>query len=316
MAKKAEPIIVSEIVPEGLTGREDGIVGMELLELGEGRRSPFADVKSKKVCEAQGGIWRKPPPWSKLKGVCAMPPPWAKSRSEMAVPGLLRGCDGAAAGAFIAKEDRCAPGYVKVRTRHPFYRKGEFYMCALPGTVPRIPAPGRLFGSGLGELRLLPEDISFPMLLIGNLTGIGVATALPRVLGLLKDKTEKPVVSTTVRNIVKLALGGGGASLYLLTKKSLPLGLALGMLPGAVTGLVDLIIPEKGKYETMGPPAPKALTGGMGQLEPEQIRELERIAEELTGPGIGQDEEYEEPELFGDIPEEIEEEPVIPATFF
>jgi len=259
-AKKAEPIIVPEIVPEGLTGREDGIVGMELLELGEGR-SPFADVKSKKVCEAQGGIWRKPPPWSKLKGVCAMPPPWAKSRSEMAVPGLLRGCDGAAAGvgAFVAKGDRCAPGYVKVRTRHPYYRKGEFYMCVLPGTTPRIPAPGRLVGSGLGELRLLPEEISFPMLLIGNLAGAGIGTTAERLL--------PDLVGLGPSWIIRAALGGSGAVLYRLTKKSFPLGLALGVLPSAIESAVDFIasnIPAKKK---------KALDGGrMGQLEPAQIR--------------------------------------------
>lgn len=296
--KPSEPVIIPERVLEGLTGKEDGIVGTELLELGDGR-APFSDVRSKKACAARGGIWRRPPPWSALPGVCARPP----------APRLF-GCDGASmgVGGFISKADRCPPGLVKIRTVHPRYKTGEFFMCVTPSTAPKIRGraalfapPGRLFGSGLGELNLLPDEISFPMLLVGNLTGTGIGITAERVLPAL--------VGLGPSWGVRAAIGGGGAVLYLLTKKSFPLGLALGLLPGAIEGLVDLVI---SLVEPAG--RPKELTGGrLGQLEPAQIRELEKIAEELSGP---EDEEFEEPELFGEIPEEIEEEPVIPATFF
>ena len=294
--KPSEPVIVPERVLAGLTGKEDGIVGTELLELGEGR-APFSDVRTKKACVARGGIWRKPPPWSALPGVCAKPP----------APRLF-GCDGASmgVGGFIRKADRCPPGLVKIRTVHPRYKTGEFFTCVTPSTAPKTRGwaalyapPGRLFGSGLGELNLLPDEISFPMLLVGNLTGVGIGTVSERLLPNL--------VGVGPSWAIRAALGGGGAVLYLLTKKSFPLGLALGLLPGAIESAVDFVA-------SMIPSAkPKALTGGrMGQLEPAQIRELEKIAEELTGP----EEELEEPELFGEIPEEIEEEPIIPATFF
>lgn len=307
--KPSEPVIVPERVLAGLTGKEMA-VATELLELGEGRRGPFADVRTQKECIARGGIVKRPPPWSRLSFVCAMPPPWAKSRSERAVPGLLRGGDGAAmgVGAFVSQADRCAPGYVKVRTNHPRWGTGEFYMCVLPGTIPRTPAPGRLFGSGLGALRLLPEEISFPMLIVGNLLGVGTGTAASRLLPLF--------LSDTVANIIKIALGGVGVALYFGTKKSLPLGLALGVLPKAVEGVIDLIAGEVAPATAAGPPTSGITGGRMGQLEPEQIRELERMAEELAGPEAEEYEDYEEPELFGEIPEEIEEEPVIPATPF
>lgn len=291
--RASEPTIVPERVLAGLTGKEEA-VATELLELGDGRRGPFADVKSKKECIARGGIVRRPPPWSGLPFVCAMPPPWAKSRRERSVPGLI-GCDGAVTGmdAFVAKGDRCAPGYVKVRTLHPYHKEGEFYMCVLPGTTPRIPAPGRLFG--LGAATLFPREVSFPMVVFGNVVGAGAGTAAARLLPALN-------LSPTVVNVIRIALGGGGVALYVGVKKSFPLGVALGTLSGAIEGLVDLIA---GPMErAAGEVKKKALTGGMGQLEPAQIRELEEIAKEMAGPD------------FDEASEEIEEEPVVAATFF
>lgn len=291
--RASEPVIVPEKVLSGLIGKEVS-VGTELLELGAAR-GPFSDVRSQQECRARGGIVKRPPPWSRLSFVCAMPPPWAKTRHERPVPGLM-GCEGGSMGspAFVSATDRCAPGYVKVRTAHPRWGTGEFYMCVLPGTIPRITPRGSLFGLGQG---LLPGEISFPMVIVGNLVGVGAGTAVKRLLPALD-------LSPAIVNAIKIAMGGGGAALYFVVKKSFPLGFALGTLPGAVEAVIDFIA---GPIEKAAGGGAKALTGrSMGQLEPAQIRELEEMAEEMSGDFSG----------MAAAPEEIEEEPTIPATFF
>ncbi|RLC83500.1 MAG: hypothetical protein DRJ03_17015 [Chloroflexi bacterium] len=55
-------------------------------------------------------------------------------------------------GYFIAPEEPCPPGYVKVKTLHPFWRAGEFYQCVTPEAVEHLRAEGLLLEvlSGLG----------------------------------------------------------------------------------------------------------------------------------------------------------------------
>ena len=302
--KPSEPVIVPENVIAGLTG-EDTVMATSLLELGLGQDvAAIRTATTRAQCVAAGGVVRKSPPWSKLPFVCAKPPS----------PGL-----GGGVGAFVTKDAPCAPGYVKVKTKHPFWGKGVFYMCVRPSVTPAIAPgpppfvppglryvpPGLLFpgGSGLGAVRLLPAEISVPIILLGNGVGIMLSTVMPRGIAAFVKKLETKAVAGTV---TKLALGGAGIGIYLLTKKNFTLGLALGTVPGAVESIANMIA---GAVEGAAAKseAKKVDGGSVGQLEPEQIRELEELAEELTGTSALAQYEPEE--------EEVEEEPISAIPF-
>lgn len=313
--KSSEPVIVPEKVVAGLMGKGE-LMATDLLELGAGG-SDLKLARTQKECVARGGIVRRPPPGSRLPFVCARPP----STGGM--------------GAFVSAADRCAPGFVKVKTKHPYWGRGKFFMCVRPSTRPRIkppfpsvpaglrePVPGRfLFPSnvagGLGAIRLLPEEMSVPMLLVGDGVGILASTVVPRLIASFVKPKSKEIAST----ISKLALGGAGAALYFPTKTSFTLGFLLGTVPSAVEELADFIA---GKIEAAAEKARAEKAPPIeGQLEPEDVRELTEVEELLRPLAQGPEEEltveFEPPEGIGqadDYDEEVPEmEPLIPAAF-
>lgn len=313
--RPSEPVIVPEKVVAGLMGKGE-LMATDLLELGAGG-SELKLARTQKECVARGGIVRRPPPWSRLPFVCARPP---------SIGGM---------GAFVSAADRCAPGYVKVKTKHPYWGKGKFFMCVLPSTRPRIkppfptvpaglrePVPGRfLFPqnvAGLGAIRLLPEEMKIPMLLVGDGVGILASTVVPRLIASFIEKPESKELASTIS---KLALGGAGIALYVPTRTSFTLGLLLGTVPSAVEELADFIagMIEKAAEKAKAEKAPPV----EGQLEPADIREIEEVEELLRPLAQGPEEEFtvefEPPEGIGqadDYDEEVPEtEPLIPAAF-
>lgn len=175
-------------------------------------------------------------------------------------------------------------------------------------------------GGGLGKFRaasLLPAEIDIGMILLGDAMGITLATAAPKIVGVL----VKPESANLAAAITKIGLGVAGLAGYFAYKRSLTLGFAFGTLPSAVEaaanwigdglgGMIGEAKEKKGEAaaipEKTPPPTPATEGGRMGQIDPEQLAELDMIAKRTSGVGrygrssMG-DVEYRE--------EEIEESP-------
>jgi len=165
----------------------------------------------------------------------------------------------------------------------------------------RFKKGGRMSG-GLGKFRaasLLPREIDIGMIILGDALGISLATAAPKVIGVM----VKPESANLAARITKIGLGIAGLAGYFAMKRSLTLGFAFGTMPSAVEAAANWIgdrlgtaIGEakikKGEQAAIPEKTPEptpATEGGrrLGQLDPEQIRSLEMIAERSTGRRMG-----------------------------
>lgn len=162
---------------------------------------------------------------------------------------------------------------------------------------------GRMSG-GLGKFRaasLLPREIDIGMIILGDALGIGLATAAPKIVGVL----VKPESANLAARITKIGLGIAGLAGYFAMKRSLTLGFAFGTMPSAVEAAANWIGDSLGTAigeakEKKGQPAaipektpePSPATEGgrrlgrLGQIDPEQLRELDMIAERSVR-GVG-----------------------------
>ena len=286
--------------PPPLTGATTNDLGeafmaRELVELGKEKvikKSAIKAAKTPEACEAAGGIWRSRGGrvWMKEEGECMTPPSWLidlwrrkgievtvmEGLCEMGDPHActLCGLEDSGLGYFITPGESCPPGYVKVKTKHPLWKKGEFYMCVHPEAVPRLRAQG-LVGSSLGAF--FPEAPRPESVLYGVLAGSFASTF---------GKTLLPRIITTIKPAspyINYGISAALAVTHLLVGTDFTFGMFLGALGPTIETLAEqiagLLAPAPAPAAPAPAPAvtPEVGPGGVGQTR----EELERLRKKL-----------------------------------
>ncbi|RLC86989.1 MAG: hypothetical protein DRJ03_07355 [Chloroflexi bacterium] len=264
----------------------------ELIELGKAKtisRSGIQRAASRSACESAGGFWRERGgrTWMKKAGECMTPPSWLVEhwRNKGIEVTVLDGmCDlgdadacamtGVAAsglGYFVKPGEGCPPGYKKVRTRHPLWKKGDFYMCVRPEAIPGLRARGLLSGlDGFWPTGGSPQNILFGVL-TGSFANTFVGTALPKFIPTIADYA--PFVSYGVSALTAIA--------HVFMGSDFSFGLFLGTLGPSIEALgrqlAELISPTaKAPAAMPAPTTTTPTTSGMGQPAPSEIERLRK----------------------------------------
>lgn len=282
----------------------------ELVELGKEKvikKSAIKRATTPEECEAAGGFWRERGgrTWMKEPGECMTPPSWLidlwrrKGIEVTVLEGLcemgdsaacsLCGIESSGMGYFIRPEESCPAGYVKVKTKHPLWKRGEFYMCVHPSAVERLRAQGLV---GLGRFfpaAPRPESVLYGVLAGSFATSLGRAM-LPRLVP--RVKAYAPYIN--------YGLAAAFAAAHLFVKTDFTFGMFLGSIGPAIEALAeqiaDLLTPAA---PTPAPtPAPKAPAKPeeaaaakgyrVGQGTPEELERLRKKLQFSFAPTGGQ----------------------------